>query len=114
MKSFLKIFGKILALFYISNIVLYFAYFRSKLLEGVEILFEDSATRQTFLASNITKQDLINDAILADHRIFNPIFNFAYSIGNTFLLIPSSIVILTFVIYTFNKRNKQKTKDVSG
>lgn len=113
MKSFLKIFGKILALFYISNIVLYFAYFRSSLLEGIEILFEDQLTRQTFLASNITKQDLINDATLADHRIFNPIFNFAYSIGNSSLLIPSSIVLLIFIIYTFAKRQKNKTINVS-
>ena len=112
MKSFLKIFGKILALFYISNIVLYFAYFRSKLLEGIEILFEDSATRQTFLASNITKQDLINSTLI-DHRIFNPIFNFAYSISNTFFLLPSSIVLLIFVLYTFAKRQKKQKINVS-
>ena len=112
MKSFLKIFGKILALFYISNIVLYFAYFRTKLLEGVEILFEDSATRLTFLASNITKQDLIKST-LVDHQIFNPIFNFSYAIGLTSLLIPSSIVLLIFVLYTFAKRQKNKTINVS-
>lgn len=113
MKSFLKISGKILGLFYISNIVLYFAYFRSKMLEGIEILFEDPLTRQTFLASNITQQDLINEATLADNRIFNPLFNFAYSIGNTSLLIPSSIVLLIFVLYTSAKRQKNKTIDVS-
>jgi hypothetical protein len=112
MKSFLKTFGKILALFYISNIVLYFAYFRSKLLEGIEILFEDPLTRQTFVTSNITKQDLINST-LVDHSIFNPIFNFSYATGLTQLLIPSSIVLLIFVLYTFAKRQKNKTINVS-
>ena len=110
MKSFIKATFATLVLFYISNIVLYFAYIKPKELNGIETLFENSDFREQLLARNLTKQDLINQAHRTDHEIFNPAFNLGYSIANKYLLAPSiSVVILIFAIYKIFKRKKQKT-----
>lgn len=115
MKSFIKTTLTILVLFYISNIAIYFAYIRSNVLEGIETCFENADMRQVFLANNMTKQDLIKQATDTDHEIFKPVFNFAYSIGNKFLLIPSiSISILSFVLYKIYKRKKRNAIDIES
>jgi hypothetical protein len=110
MKSFIKTTLTILVLFYIFNIVLYFAYIRPKTLHGIETFSENPDVRQKLLENNITMQDLINQTSVTDHKIFNPAFNIAYSIANSYLLVPSlSIVILIFILYKVYIRKKQKT-----
>ena len=110
MKSFTKATLKILVLFYISNIVLYFAYIKPKELKGIETLFENSDFREQLLAKNLTKQDLINQAHRTDGEIFNPAFNIAYSIANSYILVPSLfIVVLIFILHKVYIRKKQKT-----
>ena len=105
----LGLFFKSFLIYYLSNIIIYFIFLRPKLIEGAELLYESDGSREVFELNNITKQDLLNSALF-DHRIFNPILNIAYSVGNRFLLIPSTILVILFIIIVKFKNRKKTEK----
>lgn len=104
LKLGLSLMFKSFCVYYISNIFIYFTFLRQKLIEGVEILYESSGSREVFNAKNISKGELLN-MTLCDTEIFNPFYNIGYSFGNYFLLIPSAILVILFLLIVKFKKN---------
>ncbi len=105
MKLYQKI-GIFSFLYYLFNLIIYFAYERSKSLETIENLKHNSETIAKLKRIDLSIE-FIQNSMLPDYQLFNPAANLGYSFSSWHYWLVSSIFSFGTMLFIIKSNKNQ-------